>query len=317
MYNRMLVLLDGSKLAEIVLTYARELAGRLSLNLDLLHVCSPEESELLPMRQAYVEHMAEKLRSESEEIRQKAGEPATGKAIEARGKVVVGYPADEILHYAEGNSIDIILMATHGRSGRRQWGLGSVADKVLRASHRPVWLVPAGIPQDVIFDKRPRRIMLIPLDGSIQAESVLPHVEMLSKQRGAATERILVRVCEPSLLTESEYGLVPLKEYGQLPEKWEDYVELEQARNKASCDEYLAGVVRRLSEVGLDSRAVTLRGNPSEELIKYIAQNPPQIIVMATHGRSGISRFTFGSVTERILFSSQVPIFVVRPSDKT
>ena len=81
MYKRMLVLLDGSKIAEVVFSYARELSGRLGLDLDLLHVCTAEETQQLPMRQAYIEHMAEILKAQSEEIQNKAGIKAGKKTI--------------------------------------------------------------------------------------------------------------------------------------------------------------------------------------------------------------------------------------------
>ena len=89
MYKKMLVLLDGSKLSEVVFTYAQELAGRLKIDLELLHVCSEQEAEQLPMRQAYMEHMAETLRTRAEEIRAKALAQPVGKSIAARGTVSV------------------------------------------------------------------------------------------------------------------------------------------------------------------------------------------------------------------------------------
>lgn len=101
MYKRMLVPLDGSELAEVVFAYARELAGRLDLDVILLHVCRPEGREFLPMHRAYIERAAEIVRRQSAEVQQKIGTQPGGKAVEARGSVVVGHPAEEILRYAE------------------------------------------------------------------------------------------------------------------------------------------------------------------------------------------------------------------------
>jgi len=81
----MLVPLDGSELAEVVFPYAKELAARLDLDVILLHVCSPEERELIPMHQSYVERAAEIIRRESEGVREKTGIQPGGKALEARG----------------------------------------------------------------------------------------------------------------------------------------------------------------------------------------------------------------------------------------
>ncbi len=116
MFKKMLVLLDGSKLAELVFTYAQELSGRLNINLELLHVCTPQEAEQLPMRQAYMDRMAELLRVKAEEIRAHSGKPSR-QNIKSRGNVVIGSPAEEILKYVESNNIDLVMLTTHGRSG--------------------------------------------------------------------------------------------------------------------------------------------------------------------------------------------------------
>ena len=73
MYKRVLIPLDGSELAEVVFSYARQLAARLGLELVLLHVVSPHERDLVPLHRAYVERAAETLRRESEELQKKAG----------------------------------------------------------------------------------------------------------------------------------------------------------------------------------------------------------------------------------------------------
>ena len=152
MYKKMLVLLDGSKLAEVVFTYAQELSARLNIALELLHICTPQEAEQLPMRQAYMDHMAEILQSKAAEIRSNIG-ATEGTHIPAHGKVLVGYPAEEIINYAEKNNIDLIMLSTHGRSGIRMWHIGNVAHKVIHAAKVPIWLVPAELREEIIYDK--------------------------------------------------------------------------------------------------------------------------------------------------------------------
>ena len=313
MYNRMLVPLDGSELAEVVFNYAKELAGRLDLDVIFLHVYRPEEGELIPMHRAYVERAAEIIRRQSEEVQQKTGGPPRAKAVEVRGELAVGHPAEEILRYADENDIDIILMATHGRSGIRRWAMGSVADKVLRASKVPVWLVRAGIPEEIVYDKWPRRTMLVPLDGSELAESVLAHVEALAKQRGAKlVEVVLLQVCEPPVIPYISADYLP----GMTPVSsrltWQE-LEHETARSTAVAEQYLAEVEKRLKDVGLGVRSEVLLGNPADQIVDYANRNPFNLIVMATHGRSGLSRWAYGSVAEKILLGVSSPIFLVRP----
>ena len=97
MYKKMLVPLDGSELAEVVFGYAKELAGRLDLDVILFHVYGPEESELVPLHRAYVERAAEIIRHQSEEVRESTDIEPGGKTVEARGELAAGYPAEEIL----------------------------------------------------------------------------------------------------------------------------------------------------------------------------------------------------------------------------
>jgi len=299
----MLVPLDGSELAEVVFPYARELAGRLDLDLVFLNVCNHHESESLPMRRVYIEHAAEVCQLRSREVQEKTGVEAKIKPIEARGEVALGYPAEEILRYAENNQVDFILMATHGHSGVKRWIMGSTANKVLRASKIPIWLVRASIPEEIVYDKWPKRTMLVPLDGSNLAESVLPHVEALAKQRGAElVDVVLLRICESPYIS-ADYPF---------PD-WEEHVKQITAYWKQVSEQYLIGVEKRLKDAGLKVKSEVLMGNPTHEIIDYASKNPFNLIVMATHGHSGANQWAYGSVTDRVLQGVSSPIFLVRP----
>ena len=110
MYKKMVVLLDGSELAEMVFDYAREVSGRMHVDIDLLHVCSPDEEALLPMRRAYIERKTKQLCAEAEAVRKKYDKDALAACILAQGRVVVGYPAEEILKYIEQGDVEIIVL---------------------------------------------------------------------------------------------------------------------------------------------------------------------------------------------------------------
>jgi nucleotide-binding universal stress UspA family protein len=141
MYKMMLVPLDGSELAEKMVPYAKELAWRLALDLVLLHVENPMEHDSTLVHRAYIERMVEIMQTQSHEVQQRAGFKKDGKSVEVQGELATGHPAEEMLHYADEKTVDLILIATHGRSGIRWWEYGSVADKVLCGVSRPVFLV--------------------------------------------------------------------------------------------------------------------------------------------------------------------------------
>jgi nucleotide-binding universal stress UspA family protein len=307
MYKRVLVPLDGSELAEVVFDYVEELAGRLELDIILLHVSGPREHDLLPMHRAYIERAAEIVERKSIEIQEKTRAKPGGRKLEVRGELAIGHAAEEILRYADENNVDIILIATHGRSGVKRWAIGSVADKVLRASNVPVWLVRAGILEEIVRDKWPKRTMLVPLDGSKLAESVLPHVEALAKQCGdELCDVVLLRVCEPPVIsTDYPEAIMELS--------WEEHVEQEKAWHKRAGERYLAEVGKRFSDAGLRVRSEVLLGRPIDEIIEYANKNPINLIILATHGRTGVVRWAYGQVTDKVLQRSTSPIFLVRP----
>ena len=294
MYHKMLVPLDGSRLSEIVFPYAKDLAGRLGLDIVLLHVHSSKESETIPLHQAYIEHKAQTIKRQLRDWQKKIGSRLEARRLEVRGELATGYPPEEIMCYAEQNNFDLILMATHGRSGIRRWVLGSVADKILCVSSIPVWLIRAGTVDSVTYDKWPQRTLLVPLDGSVLAEKVLPHVEVLAKQPAPPpVDVVLFRVAEAPT-TSGHY-------FRNIPESRE---EIEQ---------YLAKIAARLKNSNLRVQSKVSSGDPAEQIVSYGRANPFSIIVMSTHGHSGMSRWFYGSVATKVLEHASNPIFLVRP----
>lgn len=307
MYKRMLVPLDGSRLAEITLTYAKEVAGRLDVEVILLHVSNPALTDSMPMYRSYVEHAAELVRERAVEIRQEVGVSGIIGTPIVKSEVLSGYPADEILRYAFEKDVDIILMATHGWSGIKRWILGSVTDKILRASTIPVWVVQASVSGDDIRGIGPGSRVMVPLDGSELAELVLPHLESLAQQPGTSrVDMVLVSVVEPLALPAS----VALPEASL---NWGKLAEDHMIRAKKNAEEYLAKTRDKLAEAGLSVRYEVLEGRPADEIIEYAGKNRIDLTIMASHGRSGLSRWAYGSVAEKVLQSGTSPVLLVRP----
>ncbi|MFC2010852.1 universal stress protein [Chloroflexota bacterium] len=305
----MLIPLDGSELAEVVFTYAQELAGRLDLDVILLLVVSPALREFIPMHRAYIQQATETIRHQVEEVQKRSGIQPGGKAIKVRGELTEGYPAEEILRYIDEDAADLIIIATHGRSGIKRWTMGNVADKVLRASKVPVLLVRAGVPDETVYDKWPKISLLVPLDGSEMAESVLPHIETLAKQRGPEPVNVtLLRTCEQPTIP-SYYS----PELSGVPLDWGKYMNQEIVMGKQVANEYLAGVEKRLKDIGIIVRSEVLVGKADDVIVDYANSNPFNLIVMATHGRSGLSRLVYGSVAANLIHGVSIPILLIKP----
>ncbi len=281
-YKKMLVLLDGSELAEIVFRYARELSARLNLDLELLHVVNPQEEDLMPMRLAYMERMAERLCAEAQAVSDGIEDDIQA-CIQARGKVVVGYPAEEILKYVDENDVDLVMLSTHGRTGVKTWDLGGTASKVIHAAKVPVWLVPTELRDEVVSDTLPKRTLVIPLSGSKASEAVIPYALGVARQRGAEAEIVLVYVDDIEDILFTRDAL--------------EAKEAERAKMQAHLDK-LADAIRG---EGFAVRTELLIGDPATRIVEYLKDNPAQLLAMATRGRRGVSRLVFGSVAEEMI----------------
>ena len=149
--------------------------------------------------------------------------------------------------------------------------------------------------------------VMVPLDGSQLAECVFAHLDTITKSCQPAPKVTLIRVVTPLKL----YGGF---EIGGVPE----YISPEQIQrleddSKKNAQDYLAKQVSRLKEHGLTATAEVVFGMASESLTQFAGQNGVDLIVIATHGRSGINEWFWGSVAERVLKTSKIPVLMVRP----
>ncbi len=149
--------------------------------------------------------------------------------------------------------------------------------------------------------------IIVPLDGSKLAECVLPHVESIAKGCGA-TEISFVRVVEPARLPAGieEGGSAMVEEVMETIRK-----RLEDG-GKEEANAYLDRIIRerRLGKATL--RKEVLAGQPAETIAGYAEKTGADLIVIATHGLSGISRWTMGSVADKVLRAACVPVLMVR-----
>jgi nucleotide-binding universal stress UspA family protein len=138
------------------------------------------------------------------------------------------------------------------------------------------------------------RKIVVPLDGSELAECVLPHVEGIAKSVGAEVD--LVRV-------------IPHLSAAYAVEIAEDVI----GKERAEVDRYLDKVAKGLEAKGIKVEKCVHEGHPAEEIAIHAERSGCDLIVIATHGRSGPSRWAYGSVTDKVLRTSCVPIMMVRP----
>ena len=146
--------------------------------------------------------------------------------------------------------------------------------------------------------------VLVPIDGSELAECVLPHVEAIANW------------CQPKKVI-----LIRVVDTGMIPSGWDEYpIREEIARQaesagKPAAEEYLKQVAGRLKLDGITIETQVALGKPAETIADYAIHNEIDLIVIATHGRSGVGRWVMGSVADRVLRSACVPVLMVRPPE--
>jgi nucleotide-binding universal stress UspA family protein len=279
--KRILVPLDGSRLAEAILPVAKELARDYEAALVLVRALRPlgsAEAEVLAQEDAetYLRRMARRLEAR--------GLPVTW-------KVWYDDPARAIADAARYNEVDLIVMSTHGRGGLNRLLFGSVAETLVRQAPVPVLLVRGEL------SRRPGALgkILVPLDGSELSEAVLPVVERLAGPFDFAVE--LLRAIEP---------IPPYAAAEVTSSITEDIGRLEREDAEA----YLAKVAAPLEAKGCRVKSVVALGPAVDTIVRAAQEGRVGLVAMSTHGRSGIGRLLLGSVAERVLRAAPAPVLL-------
>ena len=209
--------------------------------------------------------------------------------------------ADQIIiEKAGGDKETLIAMATRGRSGIHRWLMGSVAEKVLRGATNPLLLV-RGDEEGKSDGEAALKSVVVPLDGSKLAESVLPHAIDLAKKLNLAI--VLTRAYQIPLSAAYAGGDAPYVPNSNALLNW--------VREEA--DAYLKAKVEELHQNRVEKVSSILSiGSGADEIIELARTTPDNLIAMCTHGRSGVRRWALGSVTEKVVRHSGDPVLVVR-----
>jgi nucleotide-binding universal stress UspA family protein len=202
-----------------------------------------------------------------------------------------------IIDFSLEQEVDLIAMSTHGRSGLGRWVYGSTADKLLHSTSIPLLLMRPNGDEEAPQEVKPIDTLVIPLDGSELAESALAYGEDLAKQM--ALKISLIRVVSTPTLT-----YPGTEAYAYDPKMFTDL------ENAAAV--YLRQKQTELEQKGLKVECTVKGGYPADYIIDFAEGNEGSLIVMSTHGRTGIGRWIMGSVADRILRASRSPILLIR-----
>ena len=271
--ERIVVPLDGSKLAEIALPYAEEVGVRTGRDLVLLSVVEFADEEY----RTYLQGIVEKTKRNIDEFSTLPGASKVNVYITTRD----GNPPEAIIDFASKWKHKLIIMATHGRSGIGRWAIGSVADKVVRlAINSSVLLIRGKKARPDVRQKSLLQKAIVPLDGSMPSQAIIPFVMQLATR--LELELTFLQVVTPS-----------------------NHIEIEpESYLQAQCDE--------LEQQGIKANYMVRNGSPADEIIDLADELAVDLIAMSTRGKSNIAPWSIGSIAQRVLLAGNTPLLLVK-----
>ena len=314
MFGRILVPLDGSPGAERAIPAAARIARAFSSSMILLVVIRPPiSSGKYSVAEEYSKADIDEELAKATAYLHKIVQSVELDIITTEVPTLVGAVAPTILSATQSLHADLLVLCTHGHTGFKRWRLGSVAEKVIRHAPIPVlvlpelWSEPATAYQQAVH-------VLVALDGSSLSEAVLePAASLTAGLARAASQQgtlQLIRVVD-----------IP-SGYGKFRRTVDSFNDAQmRAEAKPEYEQYLETVAKRFSEGELAkyklavSTVVSTDPDVAEAIVQTAEQERVDFTAMATHGRGGLERWALGSITERVLHATEVPLFIIRPQE--
>lgn len=291
--KNLLIATDGSGCSEKAVRVGLDLAARLKAKVTLLNVVEygEEPPDANPPTRFTQIHNID--RHHGKLALERAGELAKHLGVDFKTLQPSGWPEQVIVREAQG--FDLVVMGTHGHSGVRRWIMGSVAEAVLAKSPKPVLVVHESYTPEQVPEARSFKEILIATDGSECSQKASGYGLELAKTLGADVT-FLQAVGQLYRLPGSA---LPLAEaLGSVEEDLQTQAE-----------KVLAKVLKEAKAKGVSARGKLGQDQPRDCILKQAQIH--DLVVMGTHGRTGLDRLMLGSVAEGVIRRSQTPVLVV------
>lgn len=294
-FTSIMVPLDGSDLAEQALPLATSLARDAGVSLHLVAVQEPVTVPFASEFPAQVVELNTEMRNRLSDYLTRMAEQARQRgAPVVKTALMDGLAAGVLRQYIQTENIALVVMTTHGRGGFNRFWLGSVTDRLLRTAGVPILVLkPDRIPERLSC----RRIVMA-LDGDIEQEVLDAGLGLLTVMPQATL--VLTRVVEPPIPVVTRMAVHPAP-FGA------DWIE----RHEIEAGNYLARLADRLRGPGRTIETQTLVGEPVADQILGLAHaSGAGLVVLGTHGSRGVERLLLGSVADKVIRTSDVPVLV-------
>ncbi len=296
MSRLILVPVDGSKFSEAALPPAVRMARRMGARLEIVTVHEPIptldyevwERQSREWSGRYLDDLVARITKDGD--------------VPVTSQVLTGSAADAIEEEVARLGADLVVMASHGRGAFSRVWLGSTSDQLVRRCTVPVLLVKPG--EDADHADHPFEHMLVPMDGTELSEKVLECAMDIGHADGV--KYTLVRVFPYP----AEFATAYLPHTVQL-----NAAVFEEGKQEAEA--YIQAKANALRKAGheVTSRLLT-DASPAAGILRAAEEVGADIVAMSTHGRGGLNRLMLGSVTDKVLRGSHVPVLVFRPKDE-
>lgn len=281
MLEDVLIPTDGSDEADIAIDHGLDLAARFDATAHVLHVVDVRRTQTGPHR--------EEWEQDGETYVAAVADRATDAGVAVERSVRTGYPEDCILAYADEHDVDLVAMGTHGRTGVRRYVLGSVADRVVRLADVPVLTVRLGEDRTSFF---PYEDILVPTDGSDGATAAAEWAVSVADAYDATVHAL-------SVVDVTSLGI--------------DVRSVDRADNlDDSARSAVDDVTAMAREAGLSATGTVATGTPYREIRSYVDGHGTDLTVIGRRGRAELERYLVGSVADRTLRTSRVPVMTVQ-----
>jgi nucleotide-binding universal stress UspA family protein len=301
MFEKILLPLDGSELAESAIPYVSDLAGQLDAEVYLLHVCPTEHLAYLHMHQIYVNTIAEKLRGRITQSSEGKRQP------KVQAEVISGDATKMIFDYVKLKSIGMIVITNYGTSGVRPWAMGNTADKIIRGVGIPTLLVRIKDSNFKMEQTVSIKNILLPLDSSDGSKIAVPYATELAKKLSASVT--LYSMTHTSYAQNINGAGMGTAMGAGLGVNWDAI----DASAKKFTDEYLQNIEDDIKKAGVTANHTGSIGmDAAYEILEHEKKGPVDLVVMATRGRSSLARWALGSVAEKVVREGSKPILLVK-----
>jgi nucleotide-binding universal stress UspA family protein len=311
MIRSVLVPLDGSPFAEHALPLALAVARRAQAALRLVYVHTPL-AEVYPVEYPVTDDGLDcEIKSRQRVYLEDAARRIAAVApVSVSCNIREGAIAPAIRQETGETKADLVVMTTHGRGPLARFWLGSVADALVRELSVPLLLVRPALGKADWSREPPLKHLLVPLDGSPLAESILDPAFEFGNMFGV--DYTLLRAVEPVVPTSGSLEAA----FGPGVEALLQGQQKLEAKFRAEAEQYLDGVAQRLrTRPATVQTRVVVEQHPVTAILQDAATPNVDVIALATHGRRGVSRLLLGSVADKVIRGSHVPVLVYRPKD--